>query len=263
VLVVVAAGALFAVVVAGTGWFVLSRLTADETRVTLVGTLPLGGPPTAEALAQASDVLAGRFETAGLDDPEVRVDGDRLVATFSEDPDRALLDGLLVPGELRFRKVLESVPALGSCAQLGDRPSGTVPADQPDTACDAEFLYELAPATVTDVDVATARAEISELDGRWVISVEFTEQGQGRWTELTREASTNAGGECRSTGDQGNCLVAIVLDNVVIWAPQVIDVISGPVDITGDFSADEARLLAAQLAHGSQPLALEIESYEP
>jgi hypothetical protein len=64
----------------------------------------------------------------------------------------------------------------------------------------------------------------------------------------------------RVPGDAGNCLVAIVLDNQVLSAPQIISVITGAAQIAGAFTADGARRLAAKLQHGALPLALEIQS---
>jgi preprotein translocase subunit SecD len=259
----IAGGALFVLLVAAvTGWFALVRPFDDEVRVTLVGTFPDGSPVTAEALDQAAEVLASRFEAADLaDDPRVRVDGDRLVATFRSEVDQAQVEALIGPGELRFRKVIESTDGTAECGAIDDRLAGSAPADQPDTACDEQgYRYELAPAALTETDVASAAADLPPGTARWQVTLEFTAAGQDTWTALTREASTNADGECRTTGDEGKCLVAIVLDNRVLLAPQIVDVINGPAVIAGDFSREDAHLLAAQLAHGSQPLVLEVES---
>lgn len=76
------------------------------------------------------------------------------------------------------------------------------------------------------------------------------------------ESALDIAGECRTTGDAGHCLVAIVLDNRVLLSPEVQQAINGPARITGDFGREEASLVAAQLAHGSQPLLLEVGSIE-
>jgi preprotein translocase subunit SecD len=249
-------------VAAVVAWFVLVRPLDDQVRVTLTGMLPDGSRPTAEALDRAGQVLTERFSTAGLTDPRVRVDGDRLVATFRSEVDEAQVRALIGTGELRFRKVIESTADNGECGALADRPAGSVPADQPDVACDDDLRYELGAAALTEADVATATPELDAASGGWQVVLAFTNEGQTSWTELTREASDNVGGECRTLGSGGACQVAIVLDGRVIVAPEVIDVIMGPAVITGAFTRDEAYLLAAQLAHGSQPLVLDIESFE-
>lgn len=64
----------------------------------------------------------------------------------------------------------------------------------------------------------------------------------------------------QAIGDQGNCLVAAVLDNEVVTAPQVIQVQPGGTSrITGDFTADAAQQLAAQLRFGALPLTFEAQ----
>lgn len=63
-----------------------------------------------------------------------------------------------------------------------------------------------------------------------------------------------------AVGDQGNCLVAAVLDNQVVTAPQVIQVQPGGTSrITGGFTSDQAQQLAAQLRFGALPLTFEAQ----
>lgn len=61
----------------------------------------------------------------------------------------------------------------------------------------------------------------------------------------------------QSVGNQGNCLVAAVLDNRVISAPEIQAVITGDARIHGDFTAAEAQVLASQLRFGALPLTFE------
>jgi preprotein translocase subunit SecD len=381
---VVVAGALLAVG-AGCGG---DKDGGDYAVVTFTAVLPDGSPPTVEALEEAAGVLARRLDAAGLDDPQVRVDRERIVATFASDVDRELLETLATPGELRFRKVLAQTAASGAPGQDGDGPAvydpGTVAERQsvvaatidgetmqaalailqPSGESDPETLlsavgpfgeltgpevsilptrlqfylptitcqqlgarpigsvreptelvvvcdeagatkYLLDAARVLGADVSDATASIADGSTQWTVGLSFTGDGQQRWTDLTREATQNdtaapfdpellsmnldvdpdtgqwrfdpdavepynryeqapgqAGPGCDAStvGDAGNCLVAIVLDNQVLSAPQITSVITGDAQITGDFTADEARQLAAKLQHGTLPLALEIES---
>ncbi|HEY8472980.1 MAG TPA: hypothetical protein VIL37_10155 [Natronosporangium sp.] len=249
-------GVAFVLLVAGVvGWFVVAEPFDDRTRVTLAAAMPDGSPPTEAALAQAADVLAGRLETAGFTDPEVRVDGDQLAVSYRDEYSEQRLRPLIGIGDLQFRKVIESTEDQSGCGQ-----PGSPPAEQPVVSCDDTWRYELAPAALTDRDVATAAATLDPMAGSWVVTVEFTADGQTRWTDLTREAAENAGGECRTVGGFGACQIAIMIDGQVISAPEVTQVIVGPAQIQHEFTADDAKLLAAQLGHGSQPLVLEIES---
>ncbi|WP_420847696.1 protein translocase subunit SecD [Natronosporangium hydrolyticum] len=71
------------------------------------------------------------------------------------------------------------------------------------------------------------------------------------------EAAATAPIQCQETGELGNCLVATVLDNQNVSAPQIQQVITSDARITGDFSAADAQLLASQLRFGALPLTFE------
>ena len=125
------------------------------------------------------------------------------------------------------------IPSI-TCEQLDNRPAGSI--QDPDglvVACEGGYKYLLDAATVLGTDVATAQAVIDSQTSRWVVSLEFTGEGQSKWQALTREAVNNSqgtafdptklGDDNRYTGttpiqcdysvlgDQGNCLVAVVL----------------------------------------------------
>jgi preprotein translocase subunit SecD len=103
---------------------------AGRTRVTLTATLPAGNDttaataPTNVALERSGEILTARFEAAGLADPQLAVDGDGLVATFAGEADRQLVEALVTRGELRFRKVLDSVPDHGPAQRPGTLTDG-------------------------------------------------------------------------------------------------------------------------------------------
>lgn len=171
------------------------------------------------------------------------------------------------------------VPSI-TCEQLDNRPAGSI--QDPDglaVACESGYKYLLDAAKVLGTDVATANAVIDGQTSRWVVSLEFTGEGQNKWQGLTREAVNNAQGtmfdptalgddnrytgtspiQCDAAvlGDRGNCLVAVVLDNQVVSAPQILEVMTSRSQITGNFTAADAQLLASQLKYGALPLTFE------
>ena len=173
------------------------------------------------------------------------------------------------------------IPSI-TCEQLDNRPAGSI--QDPDAlavACESGYKYLLDAAKVLGTDLATADAVIDSQTSRWVVSLEFTGDGQNKWQALTREAVNNSqgatfdptalGDDDRYTGttpircdqavvgDQGNCLVAVVLDNHVVSAPQILEVMSSRSQITGNFTASEAQLLASQLRYGALPLTFETQ----
>jgi hypothetical protein len=145
-----------------------------------------------------------------------------------------------------------NVPAI-SCAQLDGRPADVTP-DARIVVCDASAdeptKYLLDAATVTNADVRGASTSLD--DGLWEVDVSFTRTGQSAWTDLTRQlydAYQNNGGFRQ---------VALVLDGIVIVAPNIDGVIDGPA-VIGSADDNERALsvaLAAQINNG--PLAAEV-----
>ena len=77
---------------------------------------------------------------------------------------------------------------------------------------------------------------------------------QPKWTELTREVvDANPGAEGQ---------VAIAMDNTVITAPVVREVLTGESAISGAFTRDEVEELSALIANGVLPVRLVITSVE-
>ncbi|CAO5168153.1 Protein translocase subunit SecD [Frankia sp. AiPs1] len=119
-------------------------------------------------------------------------------------------------------------------------------------ACDRSGTskYLLMPAKVVGTDVKTASAGLqggggttSINTGQWVVNVDFTGSGQGKFTKLTED----------TIGKQ----VAIVLDGVVQSAPETNERIAGTAQISGSFNQSDAEDLANVLRYGALPLAFE------
>lgn len=153
-------------------------------------------------------------------------------------------------------KMQYSVPTIG-CAQLNSRPPGSIqdPAQQA-VSCEASQKLFLDVAKVLGTDVADASGVLDQQGGDWVVSLDFTGEGQKKWTALTREAYENTGGACDASalGDQGKCRVAVVLDNEVISSPEIQGVLTGDSQITGSFNSRTANELAGKLRYGALPL---------
>ncbi|MDG4785681.1 hypothetical protein O7626_07005 [Micromonospora sp. WMMD1102] len=151
----------------------------------------------------------------------------------------------VLPAEVRY-----VVPTV-TCAQLLARPVEMPGAPGERTAtCGREHppvKYLLDAAVLSSADVRTAQAT-NETAG-WMVTVGFTPDGQQRFTELTRVAST---------APEGFRQVAIAVDDVVISAPEVVGVITGEVQISGAFSRSAVEALASQLRSGPLPVALRV-----
>jgi len=153
-----------------------------------------------------------------------------------------------------------NVPTI-SCDQLAKRPNGAIDAPgQKVVACESGAKMYLDVAKVVGTDIKTASPQLDSQQGQWVVSLNFTSDGQGKWTALTREAYTPAtGATCLAAnsvigGDGSHCSVAVVLDKSVISAPEIQGVLSGDSQITGQFNAGSAKELADQIKYGALPV---------
>jgi preprotein translocase subunit SecD len=154
-----------------------------------------------------------------------------------------------------------NVPTI-SCDQLNKRPNGSIDAPTAQvTTCDgsgAKMLLDV--AKVVGTDIHTASPQLDQREGQWVVSLDFTSAGQTKWAALTREAFTPAAGDTCLTAAQAlssgatHCLVAVVLDKEVISAPQIQGVLTGQSQITGQFTATSAKVLADQIKYGALPV---------
>jgi preprotein translocase subunit SecD len=154
-----------------------------------------------------------------------------------------------------------SVPTI-SCEQLNGRPPGAVDApNQQVVTCDgtgAKMFLDV--AKVVGTDIKTASPQLDQQQGQWVVSLNFTGEGQKKWTALTREAFTPpANSPCLTAASSlssgaTHCLVAVVLDKNVISAPEIQGVLTGQSQITGNFTASSAKELADQIKYGALPV---------
>ncbi len=86
----------------------------------------------------------------------------------------------------------------------------------------------------------------------YYISMEFTPEGQQKFSEATKTAAAAA--------SSGNNYISIEMDGNVLTAPRVHEQIdSDSCIITGEFTADEASALAANIKSGQLPFSLAVD----
>ncbi|WP_422774421.1 protein translocase subunit SecD [Plantactinospora sp. WMMC1484] len=186
-------------------------------------------------------------------------------ADYSADP--ALAEKLepfaaLTPQEVRVlpANIQFNVPTI-TCEKLDQRAPGSIKdSSQQVVACEGgqvKNLLDVAKVEGTDVDDASG--VLDQTTSQWVVSLDFTGDGQSKWTNLTREAYNNTDSQCdqAALGDEGRCRVAVVLDNQIISSPEIQGVLTGDSQITGSFTQASANELASQLRYGALPLTFE------
>ncbi len=213
------------------------------------------------ALEVAVEIIRARVDSLGVAEPEIISQGDTVVINLPgvEDQDRAL-QIVGAQGQVLLRPVLQS-------GTLSSTTTTTAPQETPDptdpTATvlltdDMGISYQVGPAEATgDVFENDAAADISS--GQWAVVVSLRGGGDGEdvWNALTTKCF-NREATC-PTGQ-----IAIVLDGEVISAPVVQEPVftGGTVQISGDFTEDEARDLAKILEFGAVPVEFEVASVQ-
>lgn len=206
-----------------------------------------------EATDRTLEVLRGRIDALGVAEPTLARSGDnRIVVELPgvQDPAKAA-DVLGRTAQLTFHQVLGAA-ADDTADPLPKRPHPPVLADE------SGQRLRLAEASLTGKDVKEAAALLDQQGGAgWQVTVDFKGSGRDGWARLTGKAA------CHPAGDPSR-RVAIVLDGKIISSPQVDPSVAcgsgisgGSTQITGSFTAGEAKELALLINGGALPVPVE------
>ena len=219
-----------------------------------------------DQLDQAVNVMRKRIEALGnVQEPIIQIAGsNNIVVQLPGVTDRErALEAIGSTGQLSFRPVIND----GTLGPVGD---AIEPSDDEPTRSAVlgnidplEGPIEVDGAFALGSDIAGADALFSNFDG-WVVSLDFTSEGDDKFAAATRVAAGYSLGDPRRR-------FAIVLDGTVISAPQVAATvdpntgISGGAQITLGGAEDpeqEARDLEIVLKFGALPVVLEREQVQ-
>jgi SecD/SecF fusion protein len=218
---------------------------------------------TVEANAEATDrtleVLRGRVDALGVSEPTLARSGqNRIIVELPgvQDP-REAAKVIGKTAQLSFHPVLgQATPK-----QLRQaRRDGPQQPDQKMVLPDEDgFPLVLGPTAVPGDNVSGSDPGNDPSQGTgWFVTVDFKGAGKGQWQKLTGKAA------CAPPGDPAR-RVAIVLDDKVISSPQVVESIGcgvgipgGSTQITGTFTAKEAKDLAILIEGGALPVPVHI-----
>jgi SecD/SecF fusion protein len=200
-----------------------------------------------ESTDRAADVLHRRIDALGVAETSITRSGDRRIIV--ELPD--------VQDPTRAAEVIGRTAQLTVHPVLGAGPSP----DPKDTVLPDEQgrQLRLGPAALTGEQIGKAQAGFDQQSlGGWFVTMDFRGQGGKAWQQATAKAA------CAAPGDDARRM-AIVLDHKVISSPQVVEAIGcgvgmggGSTQITGNFSAKEAKDLAALIQGGALPVPVKI-----
>jgi len=173
-----------------------------------------------QALESVKDVIERRVNLFGVSEPNV------LVSSF-EGKDRVIVE---LPG---VKDTQTAVNLIGQTAQL--------------TFAEVKGEEEaiIVPTDLSGKDLKSAQVVFDRTTGKPAVGLEFNSEGAKKFSSLTSE---NVGKP-----------LAILLDNEVISAPIVQDVITGgSAQITGNFTLEQAKNLAIQLNAGALPVPISL-----
>lgn len=210
-----------------------------------------------ETTDRTLEVLRQRIDSLGVAEPTLTRSGeDRIIVELPDVQDpRQAAEVIGRTAQLTFH----AVEGPGT-----DQPEEKTPDTDPDsdrlTLPDEQGRsLALGEPRLSGAGVEDATAAFDSQGGAgWTVSLEFRKGAGQDWKKLTGEAACHPAGDDRRR-------VAIVLDEKVISSPQVDPSVgcraglpSGATQITGSFSADEARDLALLIKGGALPVPVEI-----
>lgn len=203
-----------------------------------------------ESTDRTLEVLRKRIDSLGVAEPALTRSGeDRIIVELPDVQDpRQAAEVIGRTAQLSFH----AVEGVGTGRNGVTRTGLTLPDEQGNSLA-------LGPARLSGAGVKDATAAFDAQQGTgWSVSLDFHKEAGRQWTGLTGEAACNPAQDERRR-------VAIVLDGKVISSPQVdpsigckVGLPSGSTQITGSFSADEARDLALLIKGGALPVPVEI-----
>lgn len=183
------------------------------------------------ALEAAKEVIDRRVNFYGVSEPAIQT-------SKAEDSYRVIVE---LPG---IQNIDEAISLIGQTAQLTFREEEASPAAEATES--ARFFGPFTKLTeLSGRHLKRSQVQFDQNTGKPQVGLEFSSEGAKIFEEITK----------RSIGKQ----VAIFLDNQLISAPRVNEVISGgEAIITGDFSVEEAKNLSIQLNAGALPVPLKV-----
>ncbi|MFO1239107.1 MAG: protein translocase subunit SecD [Sphingomonadaceae bacterium] len=217
----------------------------DTNRVVMTPTAAGLDKKINDAMNTAREVVLKRIDPEGTKETTVVRQGpDRILVQVPglQDPQQ-LKDTLGKTAKLEFKLVdLTADPA--QVAQ-GNAPPGSQVLPYPDDPTGVKKIAVQRRVMVSGDQLIDANQNYDQRDNRPNVDITFDGQGGRRFARVTQE---NVGKP-----------FAIILDNVVISAPNINEpILGGRAQISGNFTVESANQLAVQLRSGKLPVALKV-----
>lgn len=193
-----------------------------------VALAPENGATDADTLDRVKTIIENRINALGVAEPTVTVQGGKRVVVEVPGATQAVQDRVLniikQQAKLEFRIVNQGA--------------------QPDPTTRQYKLSDLGPALATGEAIASAQVGTSQT-GQFVVNFKTTPAGADTFAKFTRANVQR--------------LMAIVLDGQIKSVATINEPLSDNIQISGNFTSEEASNLALVLKSGSLPVKIKIE----
>jgi preprotein translocase subunit SecD len=217
----------------------------DTSRIVMTPTAAGLADEVNKAMETARNVVSRRIDPEGTREVTViRQGSDRILVQVPglQDP-QGLKDLLGKTAKLEFKLVDQTAdPAL---VEQGNAPPGSQVLPYPDNPGGGRLIAVQRRLMVSGDQLIDANQGFRQQNNAPVVNIRFDGQGGRRFARTTQE---NVGKP-----------FAIILDNVVISAPNINEpILGGQAQISGNFTVDSANQLAISLRSGKLPVALKV-----
>ncbi|MCW2736384.1 protein translocase subunit SecD [Nocardioides sp.] len=208
-------------------------------------------PATSENVDKTLQVLRGRVDALGVAESTLVRQGENriLVELPGVTSDAEAQEAENRIGQTAKLTIHEVLATAQPDAKPGKKGNEVLPSDQGDT-------LEVGPPVIQGDEITGATAVQRQNSVEWVVAIDFNGKGGDTWADITGKAACNPPGDPKRR-------IAIVLDGEIISSPEVntgvgcnVGIRGGATDITGNFSPEDAKALAALIEGGSLPLEL-------
>ncbi len=197
-----------------------------------------------QAIEQSVEIVRRRIDESGVNEPEIaRQDPDRILVQLPgvQDPDR-IKNLLGTTAKMDFHLVDETAPPDPAHVPPGDM---LLIDDESRAGRGPEPILVHRKIEVSGGNLTDASASTNSQTGGWIVNLRFDSVGARKFGLMTEQ--------------NVNHRFAVVLDNKVITAPNILGPIPGGTGfIEGNFTAQSANDLAVLLRAGALPAPLKI-----
>ncbi|MDB5045369.1 MAG: preprotein translocase subunit SecD [Deinococcus sp.] len=197
---------------------------------------PESGTASREDLDRVKTVIENRINALGVAEPTVTVSGGKRVVVE--------IPGATPAVQQRAREIIQRTARLEfRIVQQGAQPDAALQASNPRSG--GYTLAQLGPVEATGEVIANA-SSATDQQGQWVVTFQNTDKGAATFGDFT--------------GKNVQRLMAVVLDDQIQSVATIQQRLFRDVQISGNFTPEEASQLALVLKSGALPIKIKTEA---